>query len=87
MRDLVPAIIRFYLDGFRNMRLGRLLWTIILFKLIIFFGVIKPFFMPDYLESRFADNTAAKAAYVLERLTEHMPPAPAPDATRPAAPP
>ncbi len=73
MRHLVPAIARFYLDGFRNMRLGRLLWAIILLKLVIFFGVIKPFFMPDYLDARFAGDTAAKAAYVLDRLTEHHP--------------
>ncbi len=69
MRHLCLAIGRFYLDGFRSMRLGRLLWTIILIKLIVFFGVIKPFFMPDYLDERFADE-AAKAAYVLDRLTE-----------------
>jgi hypothetical protein len=39
-----------YYDGFRNMRLGRTLWAIIIVKLIIIFAVLKLFFFPNYLK-------------------------------------
>ncbi len=68
MKQTAAAIVRFYLDGFRRMRLGRILWGIILLKLFILFAVIKPFFMPDYLDER-CDGVQEKAAYVLDRLT------------------
>ena len=38
-----------YADGFRNMKIGRTLWTIIIIKLIIIFAVLKVFFFPDFL--------------------------------------
>lgn len=41
---------RFYIDGFRGMTLGRTLWCIILIKLIIIFAVLKAFFFPVYLK-------------------------------------
>lgn len=39
-----------YYDGFRDMKLGRTLWTIIIVKLIIIFAVLKLFFFPNYLK-------------------------------------
>lgn len=39
-----------YYDGFRNMKLGRTLWAIIIVKLIIIFAVLKLFFFPNYLK-------------------------------------
>ena len=39
-----------YYDGFRNMRLGRTLWAIIIVKLIIIFAVLKLFFFSNYLK-------------------------------------
>ena len=38
------SILRFYIDGFREMKLGRTLWLIILAKLFIMFAVLKVFF-------------------------------------------
>ena len=38
-----------YADGFRNMKLGRTLWTIIIIKLFIMFFVLKLFFFPNFL--------------------------------------
>lgn len=38
-----------YYDGFREMRLGRTLWFIILFKLAIMFLVLKIFFFQSHL--------------------------------------
>lgn len=39
-----------YYDGFRNMRLGKTLWTIILIKLFIMFVILKIFFFPNFLK-------------------------------------
>lgn len=39
-----------YYDGFRNMKLGRTLWAIIIVKLIIIFAVLKLFFFPNYIK-------------------------------------
>ena len=44
-------VFHLYYDGFRNMRLGRTLWAIILIKLFIIFVVLKIFFFPDFLKS------------------------------------
>lgn len=38
-----------YYDGFRNMRLGKTLWILILVKLFIIFVVLKIFFFPNFL--------------------------------------
>ncbi len=61
-------VYRFYLDGFRNMTLGKTLWKIIAIKLFIFFGVLKLFFFPDFLATQFTTDEQ-RADYVLEQLT------------------
>ena len=38
-----------YYDGFRNMKLGKTLWAIILIKLFIMFAILKVFFFPNYI--------------------------------------
>ena len=38
-----------YYDGFRNMRLGKTLWAIILIKLFIIFAILKVFFFPNFI--------------------------------------
>lgn len=47
---LFCRIVKFYVDGFRSMTLGRTLWGIILLKLFIMFAVLKAFFFPAYLQ-------------------------------------
>lgn len=39
-----------YYDGFRHMRLGRTLWTIILIKLFVIFVILKFFFFPNFIK-------------------------------------
>jgi hypothetical protein len=39
-----------YYDGFRSMKLGRTLWTIILIKLFVIFIVLKWLFFPNFLK-------------------------------------
>ena len=38
-------IYRFYLEGFREMKLGKTLWLIILVKLFIMFFILRLFFL------------------------------------------
>jgi hypothetical protein len=60
------SIISFYIDGFRSMRLGRTLWKIIGFKLLVFLLLLKIFF-PNYLETNFATDQQ-RADHVLTNL-------------------
>jgi hypothetical protein len=51
------------------MTLGKTLWKIILFKLLIMFGVLKLFFFPNFLNTQFATDEQ-KAGYVMEQMTK-----------------
>jgi uncharacterized membrane protein len=55
------------------MTLGKTLWAIILIKLFIMFAILKVFFFPDFLNSRF-ESAEEKATYVGEQLTEQRKP-------------
>lgn len=69
-RSSLPARIwNFYYSGFRQMKLGRTLWMIILLKLFIMFAVLKLFFFPDILKRDFT-NDADRAEAVRKQLTE-----------------
>ena len=68
IRKTLTRIASFYLNGFRNMRLGRTLWAIILIKLLIMFGVLKLFFFPDILHENFKTDME-RADHVLSNLT------------------
>ena len=61
-------VYRFYLDGFRRMTVGKTLWKVIIIKLIIMFGVLKLFFFPDFLGTRFTTDEQ-RADHVLNELT------------------
>lgn len=65
---LLKRIFLFYSDGFKDLSAsGRKLWVIIIIKLIIIFAVLKIFFFPDFLDSRFTDDEQ-KIDYVKEQL-------------------
>lgn len=55
MRNALLNIYNFYIDGFRNMTLGRVLWLIIIIKLFIMFFVLKLFFFPNFLRDHPTD--------------------------------
>lgn len=69
---LYLRIWKFYLDGFRNMTVGKTLWAIILIKLFIMFFVLKLFFFPNLL-SRDYDTDEERAQHVTEELTRPLP--------------
>lgn len=60
-----------YYDGFRNMKLGRTLWAIILIKLFIIFAVLKVFFFPDFLKQHAEGD---EPGYVATELVERSQP-------------
>ncbi|MBO5684733.1 MAG: DUF4492 domain-containing protein [Akkermansia sp.] len=61
-------VLKFYVEGFRSMRLGRVLWGIILLKLFIMFAVLKAFFFPSYLKG----GEQEKGDTVLTELTTRV---------------
>ena len=69
--NLAKRIINFYIDGFRNLdKVGIKLWIIIGIKLFIMFAILKLFFFPDFLNSRF-DTDKEKSEYVIKSLTKN----------------
>ncbi len=66
--QLLRKIFYLYYDGFRNMTVGKKLWIIIFIKLFIMFAVLKVFFFPDILKTKF-DNDKDRSNYVLEQMT------------------
>ena len=66
-RPLPVRIFRFYYDGFREMRLGRTLWAIILIKLFILF-VLRLLFFPDVLGGKSAEE---RGEIVRNELIKH----------------
>ena len=45
----VLNVVHFYVEGFRNMTWGRVLWLIIVLKLIVIFLVLRLFFLKPVL--------------------------------------
>lgn len=66
--NLFMRIARFYIDGFRNMKLGKTLWAIILIKLFIMFAILKVFFFPNFLKQQVGSDNTAKSEYVQQEL-------------------
>ena len=57
-----------YYEGFRNMKLGRTLWAIIIIKLFIIFVILKVFFFPNFLkEHAEGDESSYVAGEFIER--------------------
>ena len=59
----------FYRDGFKNMTVGRTLWVLVLVKLFIMFGILKVFFFPNFLNTKF-DKEEDKANFVNSELLD-----------------
>ena len=66
--DIFYNAYRLYADGFKHMRLGRVLWAIILIKLFVIFVILKFFFFPDVLKQKAQDGDPA--TYVAGELTK-----------------
>lgn len=62
-KTLARRIVDLYVDGFRNMTVGKTLWAVIIVKLILIFALLKLFFFSDFLSTNFGDD-AERAEYV-----------------------
>ncbi|NLI72855.1 MAG: DUF4492 domain-containing protein [Bacteroidales bacterium] len=62
-------VFTFYRDGFKNMTVGKTLWAIVIIKLFIMFVVLKVFFFPNFLNSKFATDRE-KAEFVSSELID-----------------
>lgn len=51
------------------MTVGKRLWLIILIKLFVFFIILRLFFFPDFLKTRF-ESDQERGEYVLDQLTQ-----------------
>lgn len=49
MGSILYKVWRLYADGFRQMTVGKTLWTLIIVKLIVIFVILKWLFFPDYV--------------------------------------
>ncbi|BEG98826.1 DUF4492 domain-containing protein [Bacteroides sedimenti] len=65
-KNIIVTIYSFYIEGFRAMKLGKVLWMIILIKLFILFFILKLFFFPRFLNNYKTDE--AKQEYVGSEL-------------------
>lgn len=68
-RNILHRILNFYIEGFRNMTVGKTLWVIILIKLFIFLAILKLLFFPDFLKKNFSSDDE-RSDYVIEQLTK-----------------
>lgn len=64
----IKKIFQFYLEGFKNMKLGKRLWAIIGIKFVIFFVIMKMLFFPNFLKENFS-NDNERAEHILQSLT------------------
>jgi len=66
---LLKNIYYFYVDGFKNQsKLSRKLWLIILIKLFIMFAILKLFFFPNFLNTKFSSDEK-KSNYIINTIT------------------
>ncbi|MGG7073384.1 DUF4492 domain-containing protein [Campylobacter sp. 9BO] len=66
---MIKNVINLYVDGFKNMKIGKRLWLIIAIKLLIMFGVLKVFFFNETLNTKFETNEQ-KSEFVIENMTK-----------------
>ena len=66
-----PGFIAMYVDGFKNLTWGKPLWILIFVKLFIMFAIIKVFFFPNILNSRFKTEEE-KSDFVFTELIERQ---------------
>ena len=69
MKNPFSSVFQFYYEGFKNMKLGKTLWLLILIKIFIIFVVLRMFFFPNILNTHFKSDSQ-KANFVGNQLIE-----------------
>ena len=67
--QLLTNIASLYIDGFKEMKVGKKLWLLIGIKLLILLGVMKVFFFPNYLKTTYKTDEA-RSEYLMDHLTK-----------------
>jgi len=69
IKFILSSIWKFYLEGFKNQnKWSRQIWLVILIKLFILFFVLKLFFFPNFLKSKYKTDQE-RSEYVIDQLT------------------
>ncbi len=63
-------IYTFYRDGFAGMTVGRSLWVLILFKVVVLFLVLKLFFFPDIVSDKSESTGRSSDSVVRESMLD-----------------
>lgn len=68
----IHKMIHLYVDGFRNMpKWAKLLWLIIVIKLIFMFGFMRPVFFSNTLSNRYQTDQE-RVEHVISDWTSHQ---------------
>ncbi|CAM3358844.1 DUF4492 domain-containing protein [Helicobacter labetoulli] len=57
-----------YVDGFKNLKVGKILWKVIFIKLLVIFALLKVFIYDKNLSQ--VGDFEQKSAFVLDNLTQ-----------------
>ncbi|ABS51284.1 MULTISPECIES: DUF4492 domain-containing protein [Campylobacter] len=64
-------ILKFYIGGFRNMKLGKTLWLIVLIKIAVIILIFKMLFFNETINTKF-DSKNEKINFVYENLIKDV---------------
>ncbi len=67
IKHCLKNIASLYIDGFKNMKIGKKLWLLIAIKLIIMFGILKVFIFDETLNTKFQTDEE-KSEFVIRNL-------------------
>ncbi|WP_149722626.1 DUF4492 domain-containing protein [Campylobacter concisus] len=67
IKNYLKNIASLYIDGFKNMKIGKKLWLLIAIKLIIMFGILKVFIFDETLNTKFQTDEE-KSEFVIRNL-------------------
>ena len=67
MKKTLAKILDLYVDGFRNMTIGKTLLLLIFIKLFIMFCILRVFFFPNFLNT-VTDDDSQKDDYVSSQI-------------------
>ncbi|WP_103619063.1 DUF4492 domain-containing protein [Campylobacter concisus] len=67
IKNYLNIIASLYIEGFKNMKIGKKLWLLIIIKLIIMFGILKAFIFNETLNAKFQTDEE-KSEFVIRNL-------------------
>jgi len=67
IKNYLNIITSLYIEGFKNMKIGKKLWLLIIIKLIIMFGILKAFIFNETLNTKFQTDEE-KSEFVIRNL-------------------